>query len=99
MFSLSMLSSPGWLWKPESSSWDFTTSESAEFDALIFAAGKGSFYVIDDNDADGIVHEILYVGAGVRRITNDGSSDLRCVNKISHKAFSKRFVVKVVCPS
>jgi hypothetical protein len=40
-------------------SWNFTTSESAEFDALIFAAGKGSFYVIDDNDADGIVHEIL----------------------------------------
>ncbi|WP_448956046.1 hypothetical protein [Labrys neptuniae] len=65
MLSLSSLSWPAWLKKPVASSWNFTTSEGAEFDALVFSAGKGSFYVVDDDDPDGIVHEILYVGAGV----------------------------------
>jgi hypothetical protein len=65
MFSLSMLSS--WLFKPEASSWNFTTSENVEFDALIFAGGKGSFYVVNDDDPDGIVHEILYVGLGLTK--------------------------------
>jgi hypothetical protein len=40
-------------------------SDDAEFDALVFAAGKVSFFVKDDNDPDGIVHELLFVGAGV----------------------------------
>lgn len=47
------------------SSWEFTTSEGAEFDALAFAAGKGSFYVKNTDDADEIQHELLYVGAGM----------------------------------
>jgi hypothetical protein len=56
---------PPWLKRPVPSTWTFTTSESAEFDALIFAAGKGSFYITDSRDPDEIVHEILYVGAGL----------------------------------
>ena len=67
MFSLSLFSPPSWIGRPEASTWNFTTSESAEFDALVFAAGKGSFYVTDDDDSDGIVHEILYVGAGLTK--------------------------------
>lgn len=67
MFSLSLFSPPSWIVRPEASTWNFTTSESAEFDALVFAAGKGSFYVTDDDDSDGIVHEILYVGAGLTK--------------------------------
>jgi hypothetical protein len=62
---MSMVSWPSWIKHPEPSSWEFTTSEGGEFDALVFAAGKGSFYVKDDNDPDGIVHELLYVGLGV----------------------------------
>ena len=58
---------PRWLNSPKSSSWNFTTSEGAEFDALFFAAGKGSFYVKDDNDPDSLVHEILYVGLGLTK--------------------------------
>jgi hypothetical protein len=56
---------PSWLKKPIASSWSFTTSEGGEFDALVFAAGKGSFYIVDDRDPDGIVHEVLYVGMGL----------------------------------
>jgi hypothetical protein len=56
---------PTWLSSPVPSSWNFTTSDDAEFDAPVFAAGKGSFFVKDDNDSDGIVHELLFVGAGV----------------------------------
>ncbi|MFD2934200.1 hypothetical protein [Spirosoma flavum] len=48
-----------------SSSWIFDTSEGIEFDALVFAAGKGSFYIKDKNDPDGIVHEMFYVGGGL----------------------------------
>ncbi len=55
---------PSWLRRPINSTWSFTTSEGAEFDALVFAAGKGSFYVVDDRDPDKIVHELLYVGVG-----------------------------------
>ena len=47
------------------SSWEFTTSGGAEFDALIFAAGSGSFFVVNGDDPDGIVHELLFVGAGL----------------------------------
>ena len=47
------------------SPWLFVTSEGAEFDALVAAAGKGSFYVKNSDDPDGIVHELLYVGWGV----------------------------------
>lgn len=32
---------------------------------MIFAGGKGSFFVVDDRDPDSIVHELLYVGAGL----------------------------------
>jgi len=46
------------------SSWEFVTSEGAEFDAAIFGASKGSIYVKDTNDPDGIVHELLYVSFG-----------------------------------
>jgi hypothetical protein len=67
MFFLPELSFPSWIFKPNASTWTFTTSESAEFDALIFSAGKGSFYVTDSRDSDEIVHEILYVGAGVTK--------------------------------
>jgi len=52
-------------WSP--SSWVFDTSEGIEFDALVFAAGKGSFYIKDRNDPDGIVHEMLYVGGGLTK--------------------------------
>lgn len=52
-----IVSWPSWLKSPVASSWNFTTSEGGEFDALVVAAGKGSFYVKDDNDPDGIVHE------------------------------------------
>jgi len=47
--------------------WQFVTSEGAEIDALIFATGKGSFYVKDTTDPDGIVHELLYVGLGAAK--------------------------------
>src|SRR5215471_2492313 len=69
MFVLSQLSAtlPSWLSKPVPSTWSFQTSQGAEFDASIFAAAKGSFYVIDSSDEDEIVHEILYVGAGVTK--------------------------------
>ncbi|MEO8071620.1 MAG: hypothetical protein ABI891_00240 [Acidobacteriota bacterium] len=62
-----MFGLPAWAFRPLASTWTFTTSESGEFDALIFAAGKGSFYVTDSRDPDEIVHEILYVGAGVTK--------------------------------
>ena len=55
---------PGWLSRPVPSTWEFVTSEGGEFDATIFAAGKGSFY-IKDSAGDGIVHELLYVGLGL----------------------------------
>jgi hypothetical protein len=45
--------------------WEFDTSEGGEFDALVFAAGKGSFYIKDSHDPDGIVHEMLFVGLGL----------------------------------
>jgi hypothetical protein len=67
MFTFTSSLTPSWLAKPDASTWNFTTSESAEFDALIFAAGKGSFYVVDDDDSDSIVHEILYVGVGLTK--------------------------------
>lgn len=50
--------------KLTASTWTFTTSEAAEFDALVFSAGKGSFWVTDSRDPDEIEHEILYVGMG-----------------------------------
>lgn len=59
---------PDWLTKnvkPKPSTWHFDTSEAAEFDALVYSASKGSLYVKDSNDEDGIIHELLYVGAGV----------------------------------
>ena len=56
---------PAWLQSPEPSTWSFTTSEAAEINALIFAGAKGSFYVQDSGDPDEIIHEILYVGAGL----------------------------------
>jgi hypothetical protein len=46
------------------SNWQFDTSEGAEFSAAVFSASKGSFYVKDKTDTDGILHEILYVGLG-----------------------------------
>jgi hypothetical protein len=49
------------------SSWVFDTSEGFEFDALVFAGGKGSFYIKDKNDPDGIVHEMLFVGLGLTK--------------------------------
>jgi hypothetical protein len=49
------------------STWSFDTSESVEFDALFVAFGKGSFYIKDSRDPDGIVHEILYVAPGVSK--------------------------------
>ena len=67
MFSLRTVSWPSWLRRAIPTTWTFTTSESAEFDALIFAAGKGSFFITDSRDPDGIVHEILYVGAGLTK--------------------------------
>jgi hypothetical protein len=47
--------------------WVFDTSEGAEFDALLFAAGKGSFYIKDTADPDQIVHEMLFVGLGLTK--------------------------------
>jgi hypothetical protein len=55
---------PSRLTSPVPSTWSFTTWR-ADFDALVVAFGKGSFYVVDDNDPDGIVHEQLYAGLGV----------------------------------
>jgi hypothetical protein len=46
------------------STWKFTTSEGVEWDAVAFAFGKGSFFLTDSTDADGIVHEVHYVGLG-----------------------------------
>ena len=45
--------------------WVFDTSEGIEFDASMFAAGKGSFYIKDTTDPDQIVHEMLFVGMGL----------------------------------
>jgi hypothetical protein len=67
MFSLASFSAPSWMSHGKASTWEFTTSESVEFDATIFAAGKGSFYITDTSDSDGIVHEILYVGLGLTK--------------------------------
>jgi hypothetical protein len=47
--------------------WVFDTSEGAEFDAAIFAAGKGSFFIKDTTDPDLIVHEMLFVGMGLSK--------------------------------
>lgn len=47
--------------------WVFDTSEGIEFDATIFAFGKGSFYIKDTKDPDQIVHEMLFVGVGLTK--------------------------------
>jgi hypothetical protein len=67
MFPLSTMPGMPSISSFKASTWTFETSEGGEFDALIFAAGKGSFYVSDSRDPDGIVHELLYVGAGVSK--------------------------------
>ncbi|MGD0047333.1 MAG: hypothetical protein ABSE42_09960 [Bryobacteraceae bacterium] len=49
------------------STWSFVTSEGSEFDATFVATAKGSFYVVDSRDPDGIQHELLFVGLGVTK--------------------------------
>src|ERR1700678_2147705 len=61
---LGPLTMPSWLKHPVPSTWNFTTSNGGEFDALFVAASSGSFFVVDSRDPDHIVHELLFVGAG-----------------------------------
>src|SRR5262249_18457458 len=54
------------MWLP--SPWRFVTSESAEFGVGIGKTGvattKMSFFVINDDDPDQLMHELLFVGLG-----------------------------------
>ncbi len=47
------------------SSWEFDTSTGGDISAAIVAASQGSLFIHDNNDPDGIVHEVMYVGVGL----------------------------------